>query len=399
MISTYFELTALRVLIVYELGRGNGHLARLAALAQAFDALGHQVDLGVPDDASLKALDGAPVRAVHASPRLKISLEIYNQVSSLAQIAANYGFADANLLESLAHDWHALFTRARAEIVVCEYAPSAIFAARLTGLPVVRFGTGFFTPPPGLLPNLRPWVARTADAQWRADSVADAAMTKVCAVWDKPEIGFVELLECTPAYWTTWPEIDHLGPRLSVTYAGPLQSLAGGIEPAWPTGNGPRTFVYMPSKARGAKLIYAALRRLGWPTIWHSRDADLIPKSDTIAVSAEPLNIQQVLASTPLIIARTGHGLASEAIRTGCRQVFIPDQLEGALLAFRLGRQHLGSALPPFASTDEAAAWLYGVVHDAAMARAIESTHQRYSQYDSQSAADVLAKNLIGAVK
>src|SRR5204863_2109314 len=66
---------------------------------------------------------------------------------SFADILLGCGYADARELTALVAGWRALFAAWKPDLLVADFAPTALAAARLSELKRVTYGNGFFTPP------------------------------------------------------------------------------------------------------------------------------------------------------------------------------------------------------------------------------------------------------------
>lgn len=132
----------MKVLLGWELGAGQGHIQRLAALARALQAVGCEPIF------ALKAYDlrnlSFPWPMLEA-PRLPFSGR--EDSHTFADILATFGFADPPLLKSHLQAWHTLLQTVQPDLVLTDHAPGLVLAA-YQRIPTVVVGSYFAVPPP-----------------------------------------------------------------------------------------------------------------------------------------------------------------------------------------------------------------------------------------------------------
>src|SRR5690606_2089875 len=104
-----------------------------------------------------------------------------------------------------------------------------------------------------------------------------------------------DLLGYGEEFLATWPELDHLGIQEGRFYYGPMLGLSGRAGPDWPAGDGPRVFMYLSEDHPHQDHALRALGQLGWPVIFHARKRPEVPLGESIAYSAEPVDVHAVL--------------------------------------------------------------------------------------------------------
>ncbi|KQV82366.1 hypothetical protein ASD15_10020 [Massilia sp. Root351] len=259
--------------LCWELGGGLGHAGRLKVLAAALLARGHEVSVSLRDLAQAHGLFSGrfsdPLRAAPGvmgargpqmpalrTPPLQAPVWLHRTEgmppnhASHAEILLTAGYLQAEPLAGLVAGWRSIFSLLRPEVVVADYAPTAILAARSMGLRSASVGSAFSMPPPGrALPCLREWEniapQRLADAEARVLQAANA----VLAHHGAPPLSWAaDLLLGDAPLLTTWPELDpfsRTAGAAGVEWYGPAFLPAGGAPPAWPPGNGPKVFAYL----------------------------------------------------------------------------------------------------------------------------------------------------------
>jgi len=136
-----------RLALVWELGRNLGHLSRLAPLARRLEAGGHEVAVVVRDPAqAAQLLPGGRIRVLPA-PGAGGHKYATTQPVSYANLLLSSGWDNAEGLTVRLRSWVQLFADLRPQLLVLDFAPTALLAARVLGLPCALLGTGFELPP------------------------------------------------------------------------------------------------------------------------------------------------------------------------------------------------------------------------------------------------------------
>ncbi|MBY0238082.1 MAG: hypothetical protein K2X55_02100 [Burkholderiaceae bacterium] len=166
--------------LCWELGGGMGHAGRLKLLAQGLLAAGHAVSLSLRDlTVTQSVLADLPAPLLQAPVWGHRTVGLPENRGNLAEIILEYGYLEPDGLAGLVQGWRALMTLTRADIVIGDYAPTAMLAARTLGVRSASVGIGFTLPPPRrALPCLRDWESippqRLAQAEAHVLAVANS---------------------------------------------------------------------------------------------------------------------------------------------------------------------------------------------------------------------------------
>lgn len=125
---------------------------------------------------------------------------------------------------------------------------------------------------------------------------------------------------------------------------------AAGRPFAWPTGKGPRVFLYTHNFAARDWLL-GELACRGLPTVVYTRDLsrDVTEKlnGSSLLLAREPLDIHQAATECDFAILNAGHNSAAQFLLAGKPLLLVPVALEQGLLMRRLVEQGLAVAAPP----------------------------------------------------
>lgn len=347
--------------LCWELGGGLGHAGRLKMLADALLARGHEVTVSLRDLAQTHALFAAPACA--ATPPLLLQAPVWlhrtegmpPNHASHAEILMTAGFLQAAPLAGMVAGWRAMFGLLLPDVVVADYAPTAILAARSMGLRSASVGSAFSMPPAGRpLPCLREWEniapQRLAAAEERVLQAANAVLAHYGA---PPLERAVDLLLGDRPLMTTWPELDQFGrvEGLPATppsgeWYGPAFLPAGGEAPAWPPGDGPRVFAYLRAGHASHADVLAALAQEGCRVLCYlpevaSGKAPPVT-APNLAYARGPVALQAALAGAQLCVTHGGEATLAQSMLAGVPVLMLPMQLEQFLTARRIAASGMG---------------------------------------------------------
>lgn len=343
-----------RILLTWELGGHLGHVTPLRVLARALRQRGHYVIFALRDvrgSAQLLQQDEFPV--VQA-PVIKVrAANLPPEPASYPEMLLHCGFADPEGLAASIHAWRRLFSKVNADLLVLDYAPTAMLAARGTGIPRVLVGTGFCSPPRvSPMPSICPWERipqqRLEHSEKRALDAANAALE---AAGSAPLSAFHELLEAEEDFLTTFPELDHYPNRAGGNYIGPVQDLEPGRPPHWPAGERKKVFVYLRPNSPAFSPLAAILRTTNVATLWFAPGmpngtADQL-QSESLQFVTEPIDIARVANETDVAICHAGHGTTAALLVRGVPLLLIPETVEQLLLARNVAALGAGAVITP----------------------------------------------------
>ena len=381
-----------RVLFAWELGGGYGHADRMAEVARRLAAMGHAIAVVSQSLPLMRRVfadittefDEAPLAPAGAEQRF---------ADSYADVLLRCGFDDPAALGARLDAWGRLLDRRAPDLVITDFAPTAMLAARLAGVPVAALENGYSLPPPGdPLPFTRAW--QTADpARLRSlDEAALATIDACMAARNRPGLGrLAGLFDVAAQFLCTVPELDHYQDRGEAAYFGPIFAPGKGEAPDWPDRSGPRVFAYVDAGNPATAHLLEALEQTGWPTVMHRRGGGADGGGGgSVRIHAEPLRFDLVLAQCDLVVTQ-GLATVSGALLAGRPVVQAPAHLEQMMILHRVVHQGLGVGLLRGADLHAAKAALDMVWPDGGFADRATAFARRYHGLSSDLAADAIA--------
>lgn len=353
-----------RVLIGWELGANRGHASRIAPAVAMLRAAGHDVALGVQRLEAFGVVRDTGVSLFQAPiwPGL-FGGRSPGGYSTLTDILCRVGLNNQGVLGALIAGWDSILSRWQPDIVIAEFAPALLCAAR-GRVVTASSGNGFVQPPATLAEMPRFAGSPQVDEAMLLDTI-DAELR---STGREPLPALPALFAADHQLIDCFAETDPY--RASRT--GPL-CVPRLVEDLPETGSGDEVFAYSFAQSPGADTLWSALATARKPSRACIPDAS----ADTVArfkdagiiVHTEPLPWADIVSRSRLIVSHGGHGMVSGALIAGLPHVVayhdLEKQLNGdAVVALGLGKsvaRHTGDVAGLAAAIGEA----YG---DGAMA-------------------------------
>jgi UDP:flavonoid glycosyltransferase YjiC (YdhE family) len=372
--------------LCWELGGGLGHAGRLKMLAQALLARGHRVSLSVRDVMHAHALlAGLEVPTLQAPVWLHQAVGVPSPPCSLAEILLHCGYLEPAALRGMVAGWRAMFELLRPDLLVADFAPTAILAARGMGLRSASVGNGFYSPPPAQpLPALQPAPAgRLAASEARVLHTANALLA------ERPLAHAAELFLGDVPLLCTWPELDHYArPEAAATrWFGPSFMADAGAAPRWPHGDGPKVFAYLKAAHPSHRAVLQALVEEGCRTLVYLPEVagGAAPPVDSplLHYASGPVALSQALAQADLCVSHAGEATLAQSLLAGVPLLMLPSQAEQFMLARRVARSGAGynaALLTPASDWRRALRRVLDDERHRQAAAAFATRHQGFSQ-------------------
>lgn len=395
-----------RVLLAWELGSNLGHLSRLLPLARRLKARGHEVLVAVRDLVlATEVLAPVGIRFVQ-SPADGRARPVPRQPQSYADVLLMQGWESPARLWGLVQAWGNLLRLFGPAVVVLDYAPTALLAARVLELPSALLGTGFELPPLEVpLPPFPGFEGVTAGSARAADARALESANRVLEAYQAaPLTALCELFRTECRWLTTFAELDQYGPRAGETYVGPIGNVDRGEPVKWPPGFRHRVLAYLRPGMAGLPRILRAL----------AEESDAAVICAAPGVSAElsaglsrpgfqfiprPVSFPALLPQANVFVSYAPAGSVAQSLLAGIPQLMAPAHVEAQMTAVRVASLGAGLTLRGEETEREIATALRRVLDERRLkVRALEFA-SRHRAFDRAAACDriVTAIERLGA--
>lgn len=328
------------ILLGWELGGGRGHLVKLRDLAERLRKDGHRTCFAVQRLDALGAAEeaGGPVAQAPLAPALlRGTARAHPGVPAThGDILARLGLDDAALVANLVREWQRLFASFAPDLVVADFAPFLLMAAR-GRIPAVAVGNGFSLPPAGLpcFPNL------TAAAPLADEERLLAALDRGLAAAGAERVARLPAVYAADrSIVASFTELDPYREQREEPLVAPH---FGPVLPP-PAGTGDEVFVAVaagPESPLWDGLAAAGLPVRAYAPLFSAEDRAKLAKRG-IAMAAEPVPFAEIAARSRLLISHGGLGIVSSGLVAGLPQVVCHFDLEKALTGLAIARLGVG---------------------------------------------------------
>ncbi|MFC3101837.1 hypothetical protein [Altererythrobacter lauratis] len=333
-----------RVLLAWEAGAGRGHVVTLGRVAMALRGV-------AVCDAALGWMDYAAeivplCDAVYPGARLGLNLQGRQErnappSASWAEYLLDCRFGETDRVRANVAWWVETIRTRRIALVVADYAPNALMAARICGVPAVAVGTGYGIPPADL-ESFPVFLPEYPDREADEAALVAAINAAIVPLGARPLAHLPQIYARDGELVRTLPLLDpYASWRYESSYLPPVADYAG-IGP----GTGQEVFCYFSTREFENPALVEALESCGLPMVCFLPNAPDDVRTRLLAAGAEisayPLPVAQIAARARLVLNSGQHGIASLALAAGLPQVCLPQHLEQLFHARRLA--HAGTA-------------------------------------------------------
>lgn len=337
------------ILLAWEFGENWGHLSRDLPVVRHLRTAGHQVLCAVHDTRiAAEILEPASIPFVQAPISCRIARTI-KPVESYAELLIASGYGERTTLRGLVNGWRSLFNLFKPDVIIIDYAPTALLAARTKNIATVLTGSGFELPPHSCpLPSFQARGKPSKENLLLAEEIALRNINHVLAHFStKPLSQFADVFHGEHKILTTFPELDHFGVRSGQIYAGPVYELPQAHPAKWhETDAAPRIFAYLRPWIPCVEDLILALQASGANVIcaFPGITASQIQRFQTPLMQIFPMavSIAPLLTSADLVIGY-GSGTIAAALLAGVPLLLIPRWSEQVLASLRV--EALGAGL------------------------------------------------------
>jgi hypothetical protein len=375
-----------RIAFAWELGGEYGHVMSCTGLARGLEAHGHRIGLMFRELRQLSVTPEARGYDAFQAPRTPREGATGQLPAGYADILLGCGYADPRELTALVGAWRSLFARWQPDLVVDDFAPTALIAARTLAIGCVTYGNGFFVPPRASpLPPFRVDEPVDRARLERSDAQVLASVNAALVRFGAPPLErLAGLFEVEEDFLCTFPELDHYGSRETSGYWGPRVRFDRGADIAWPQGTGKRVFVYvkrdLPQLDALIDVLAASPHRIVTyiPDLDPARRARLTGRNHV--APDRPVRLETFLKGCDLIVCHGGE-LSTGALAYGVPQLLFPTHYEQYLTARRLQQVGSGRWFAPAATAPEVARDFAQMLEDPRYASAARAFAKRYGAF------------------
>lgn len=336
------------ILVAWEFGGGLGHLSHLAPFINSLISLGHRVVLATREATHLDLFNFPDSLIILPTPQVNLRTQQKHVNANITSILMPLGYGDPAALKGMVKGWQGIIELANPDLIIFDYAPTALLAAKETNCKKVVIGSGFAE----LLPNsntniLSPWVDGIEKIAMQHERQIVRNVNSVCRWMDVQEIAFFsDLFRSDLTLLATLPELDpYKRDSLQALYLVQEKTLTHKKKIFWQDNGKPKVFVYLKRNARNTAVIMEALQQSDLDVICCCPNSSVESKGG-MQVFSEPVELAPILPSADCLINHASKELVCEGLCYGVPQIVAPAQLEQVDNGRRMEILGVGIVLP-----------------------------------------------------
>lgn len=384
-----------RVVIAWELGAGLGHVTRLKVLADELNAKGHTITFVSGRGESLKQLysENCPIpyqileTEIWPDKRVKLSREPAN----LSEILLSLGYHNPSKLQQQIKGWQKLLDGLRPDVIIYDYAPTAILASRKLACKKIGLDIPFSKPPPtSPLPAVGPTPKVSTNNLALSENKLVGAVNQALQINELPPITQAhEIFETHVSFLLTIPELDPFAPmRKNSRYVGAIETAVGigGYTPWHRRRPTKKVFGYLkPSYPKLEEFLATLAQRNDIEGRFFipgcSQRLLKLFEDSAISISAKPLNVTRTMRDCDLTVCHAGHSTVLQSALAGIPVLVIPLHQEQLATAQRVIDIKLGHGLAPdVGDSTKIQRLISRLLDDVQYRTRAEAIAQKYSQ-------------------
>lgn len=372
------------VLCAWELGGEFGHISRLSAIAKSLEKDGFNVVVALRDLSGAAAFFIDTQVKLMQAPVCLPQISMQRPVACLADAFLLSGYLNVEMLEGLVQGWESLIDLVQPDIMIFDYAPTALLAARERSITQFIIGTGFSEPAPG-----------EAMMDWRQPPVADGLMvrqeTRILTVINEvlarrgrqPLAYLHDIFQADTTFVQMCRELDLFPHRINAVYCPGIGSRAEKAQSEKTQRHRPKIVAYLKAEYPNLSAILTALSQM---------DADVLvtcPSSDpaqlkaqvgsNVCIAEQWLDLVAELEDADLFIGHANGNSTRECLALGVPSLMFPLRLEQLWIAQKLQKNGLGRFIQAVQPAETLAAHMNEMLVNRAAYQ--ERLHQLMAHY------------------
>jgi len=338
-----------KILFVWELGMGFGHLNRYTDMIHSLIKEKHKVYFAARDVGNAEKAFGKEKVSMLQAPFMPRGVDNPIRVPrTYAHLVHNIGFNNATSLTGRIKAWRQLHDYVKPDLIIYDHSPTAQLAFRDTKSRHVLCGTGFTVPPAKIpMPNMRFWENTNQDALLNTEKkIIDVVNLALNELKLPHLINIADLLNVDAKLLLSFKELDHYQDRGDAEYLGVTIPEDYGESPKWPAGGEHKVFAYLypfktlsslldtMNKSKISAIIYAPEMQ---------RAAKAKHRSERLMFVEKPRRISEVARQCDFAITNGTHATTAAMLLAGKPLLTLPQNLERLLVSRRV--RELGAGL------------------------------------------------------
>ncbi|MEM7563837.1 MAG: nucleotide disphospho-sugar-binding domain-containing protein [Pseudomonadota bacterium] len=392
-----------KILIVWELGGGYGHISTFLELANTLKKRGFDVSFALKDlDYNGRLLVKRGFRCVKA-PVWNHFRGVTSDLNNYTEMLTRFGYLDSKRLLPVVKAWRDLFNQLSPDLIIANHSPTALFASAGLDLKKAIYGTGFECPPRlRPFPKLDPRSQVTESSLLATDAQVLESINQISDELAMPARQQVsDILEADAEFLCTFAELDpYLDYRNAPEYWGLQVDTRLSKISKWKSMIGKdAVFAYLrPNYTRLTETL-AALKQLDHKVVVHCPRLPADFKSDyetgKLSFVDEPLQIKDIVSKFRMIVSHAGHGTSLALLLEGCPHFMLPMYTEQLITARRVTDLGAGRYLEKNDDTQAISDELINALDDKSLRLSAREFSRRYPGFSQSEQTGNLSRRII----
>jgi UDP:flavonoid glycosyltransferase YjiC (YdhE family) len=290
------------------------------------------------------------------------------------------------------------------DVMVCDFSPSALLAARCRGIKTIRIGGSYFSPTNMYpMPNL--FIMQGARYVKPESVTTENNVTKnintALENLGYPTIKQLgDIFDAGKTITMGFLETDHMLVPDGREYYGIIRG-SGKEQIEWPSSedpNAPKVFVYTYQCGALAALL-TFFRKQNYRVIVRDNNLDESFKQlfhyDNIVFTKQILNFETLGQEADLCVTNGNFTSTIEFLLSGCKVLMIPTHGEQTIVSLKIERSGLGRM---FLELNDEHAKIAGVVHNLMMDKQIAENVKVFAEKYRHLTQDIVIENIINEI-
>lgn len=342
----------MRILFTWELGDGIGHVAPYIRLIRRLEELGHEVFFSMRYIEHAKTFFKDTKVTILQTPHIQQYRDsIIPYIDSYGVTMNNFGYHNSSFIESLLCVWFNMLDMVKPDLMVCDFSPSALLAARCRGIKTVRIGSSFLSPTNTYpMPNIFIMQgARYVEPEYITIENAvtkniNTALENLCYPPIK-QLG--DIFDADKTITMGFLESDHMVIPDGREYYGIIRG-SGSEQIEWPISedpNSPKIFVYS-RQCETLTTLLLFFKKQNYRVIVRDNILDKGYKQlfqcENIVFTSELLNFERLGQEADLCVTNGNYTTVIEFLLSGCKLLMLPTHGEQTIVSLRLDKGGFG---------------------------------------------------------
>lgn len=347
------------ILCAWEIGGELGHISRLSAIVKSLELEGHHLVLVLKDLSRAYPFFKDTQATLMQAPIWLPKITMQRPIACLADTLLCMGYLEADPLDCLLQAWESIIELVKPDLVIFDYAPTAMLALRNNPLPKIMVGSGFADPSSDHpIVDWRPYPQNDQLIERQELRVLEQINILLRRRNQNELTHLTELFAVDRVVISTFPELDlYEDKRKNTDYCIGSTAILADSPVSFISDERPRILAYLKPGYPHIEMLIAALARCKASVFiaCPKGAAQLFTPyvSERFQFSTELVDLQGAMSNVDLFV---GHGNATsckESLLAGNPMVVLPIQLEQLLTGKKIQEAGFGVLIEKISGVDD----------------------------------------------